>query len=130
MPQSLAGIIAHSDTNSIAAYLPVLKMKCHAEKDPPHSPNSAPWRNLLMAITGNAKRKLAVNVVDSLWRKRLRNCTTNPLPLPNQNNQNKGHKKQSAQRNSSSSAQSSDKKVSDLSDKLGKDGKLTTAERS
>ena len=48
----------------------------------------------------------------------------------NQNNQNKGHKKQPAQCNSSLSAQNSDKKVSDLSDKLGKDGKLTAAERS
>src|ERR1700683_391908 len=56
-------------------------MKCHAKETPPHSPNSAPWHNLLMAVTGNAKRKLAVNVVDSLRRKRVKNRTTNPLPL-------------------------------------------------
>src|ERR1700683_4593520 len=47
----------------------------------------------------------------------------------NQNTQNKGHKKQPAPRNSSSSAQNSNKRVSDLSNKLGKDGKLTAAER-
>ena len=48
----------------------------------------------------------------------------------NQSNQNKTHKKPFAPRDSGSSSQNSDKKTSDLNDKIGKDGKLTLAERS
>jgi len=47
----------------------------------------------------------------------------------NQNNQNKSQKKQFHPCESSSSTHNPDKKKSDLGDKLGKDGKLTTAER-
>jgi len=47
----------------------------------------------------------------------------------NQNNQNKHHKKTPTPHNSGSSAQNSERKTSDLGDKLGRDGKLTTAER-
>jgi len=47
----------------------------------------------------------------------------------NQLNQNKSQKKQFHPRESSSSAHNPDKKKSDLGDKLGKDGKLTAAER-
>jgi Ty3 transposon capsid-like protein/zinc knuckle protein len=48
----------------------------------------------------------------------------------NQNPQNKSRKKQFTPRDSSSTTQNSDKKTSDLGDKLGKDGKLTLAEQS
>jgi hypothetical protein len=34
-----------------------------------------------MAITGNAKKKLVKNMVDSLWRKLLKRHTINLLPL-------------------------------------------------
>jgi hypothetical protein len=34
-----------------------------------------------MAITGKAKKKLVKNVVDSLWRKRLKRHTINLIPL-------------------------------------------------
>jgi len=47
----------------------------------------------------------------------------------NQSGQNKHHKKTPTQHNSGSSAHNSDKKTTDLGDKLGKDGKLTVAER-
>jgi hypothetical protein len=43
--------------------------------------------------------------------------------------QNKPHKKPSASHNSGSSSHNSDRKPSDLGDKIGKDGKLTNAER-
>jgi hypothetical protein len=46
----------------------------------------------------------------------------------NQNNQNKHHKKMPTPHNSGSSAQNSERKTSDLGDKLGRDGKLTAAE--
>ena len=45
------------------------------------------------------------------------------------NNQNKHQKKLFIPRDSGSSSQNSDKKTSDLNDKIGKDGKLTIAER-
>ena len=44
------------------------------------------------------------------------------------NNQNKHQKKLFVPRDSGSSSQNTDKKTSDLNDKIGKDGKLTTAE--
>ena len=44
------------------------------------------------------------------------------------NNQNKHQKKLFIPRDSGSSSQNSDKKTSDLNDKIGKDGKLTAAE--
>src|SRR5882762_632064 len=47
----------------------------------------------------------------------------------NQSGQNKHHKKTPTQHNSGSSAHNSDKKTTDLGDKLGKDGKLTVTER-
>ena len=47
----------------------------------------------------------------------------------NQSNQNKHHKKTPTPHASSSSAQNSERKTSDLGDKLGRDGKLTAAER-
>jgi hypothetical protein len=47
----------------------------------------------------------------------------------NQKPQNKSHKKQFTPRDSGSSPQNPDKRTSDLGDKLGKDGKLTVAER-
>jgi hypothetical protein len=46
-----------------------------------------------------------------------------------QNNHNKSQKKQFTLRESSSSTHNSDRKKSDLDDKLGKDGKLTAAKR-
>ena len=45
------------------------------------------------------------------------------------NNQDKHQKKLFIPHDSRSSSQSSDKKMSDLNDKIGKDGKLTAAER-
>ena len=45
-------------------------------------------------------------------------------------NHNKSQKKQFIPRESGSSSHNSDKRTSDLGDKLGKDGKLTAAERS
>ena len=56
-------------------------MKCHASVNPPNSPNSEPWPNLLMAASGKAKKKLVKNMVDSLWRKRLKGHTINLIPL-------------------------------------------------
>ena len=47
----------------------------------------------------------------------------------NQNSQNKHHKNTSTPHNSSSSARNSEKKTSDLGDKLGKNGKLTATEQ-
>jgi len=47
----------------------------------------------------------------------------------NQGNQNKNQKKPFVPRESGSSSQNSEKKKSDLDDKIGKDGKLTPAER-
>ena len=47
----------------------------------------------------------------------------------NQGNQNKHQKKPFAPRDSGSSSHNSEKKKSDLDDKIGKDGKLTVAER-
>jgi polyhydroxyalkanoate synthesis regulator phasin len=47
----------------------------------------------------------------------------------NSNNSNKHGKKPHPPRDSASSSQNTEKKTSDLGDKLGKDGKLTTAER-
>ena len=47
----------------------------------------------------------------------------------NQGSQSKPHKKPFVPRDSGSSSQNSEKKKSDLDDKIGKDGKLTVAER-
>ena len=47
----------------------------------------------------------------------------------NQNNQNKHQKKLFVPHDSGSSSQNSEKRKSDLDDKIGKDGKLTVAER-
>jgi hypothetical protein len=49
--------------------------------------------------------------------------------LSNQGNQNKHQKKLFVPRESSSSSQNSEKKKSDLDDKIGKDGKLTAVEQ-
>ena len=49
--------------------------------------------------------------------------------LSNQGNQNKHRKKLFALHDSGSSSKNSEKKMSDLDDKIGKDGKLTVAER-
>jgi hypothetical protein len=77
----LVGITAHSDTNSIVDFQPTLRMKCHMSVNPPHSPNSELWANLLMAVTGNAKKTLIENVVDSRRRKTLKRHTINLIPL-------------------------------------------------
>jgi hypothetical protein len=58
-----------------------LRMKCHTSGNLPHSLNSKLWLNLLMAITGNTKKKLVENVVDSLQKKRLKRHTINLIPL-------------------------------------------------
>src|ERR1700692_2313286 len=81
MPPSLVGMTAHFDTNSIADFQPALRMTCHVSENPPHSPHSALLPNPLMAVTGNAKKKLVGNVVDSLRRKRLKRHTINHLLL-------------------------------------------------
>ena len=81
MPPLLVGITVHSDTNSIADFQPASRTKCHMSENPPHSPHSELLRHPLMAITGNIKKRLVENMVDSLRRKRLKNHTINLLPL-------------------------------------------------
>ena len=81
MPPLLVGITMHFDTNSIADFQPASRMKCHALGNPPHFPNSEFWPNQLMAITGNAMKRLVENVVDSLRRKRLKRHTNSLCPL-------------------------------------------------
>ena len=81
MPPSLVGITAHFDTNSIADFQPASRMKCHVSGNPPRFPNSEFSLNQLMAVTGNAMKRLVKNVVDSLWRKRLKKHTNSLCPL-------------------------------------------------
>jgi hypothetical protein len=131
MQPLLAGITVHSDTNFIADFLPTSRMKCHMLVNPPHSPNSELRPNLLMAITGNVKKKFIENVVDSLRRKRLKRHTINLLPLHQPRTIRTNHR-----RNNSLCANLAHPlttlilKKLDLGDRLSKDGKLTTTERS
>ena len=129
MPLLLVGITAQSDTNSITDFQPALRMKCHVSKNTSHSPNSVLLPNLLMAVTGNVKKRLAENMVDSLWEKKTEKVHHQPPSSSStQNTQNKSQKKQFVLCESSSSAHNSEKRMLDLSDKLSKDSKLTVTE--
>ena len=57
------------------------------------------------------------------------NKSQNQQTSSSNDNQNKHQKKLFVPHDSGSSSQNSDKKTSDLNDKIGKDGKLTAAER-
>src|ERR1700685_2163215 len=81
MQPLLVRITTHSGINFIMDFQAALRMKCHTSVNLPHSLNSKLWLNLLMAITGNTKKKLVENVVDSLQRKRLKRHTINLIPL-------------------------------------------------
>src|SRR6202040_2939792 len=78
-----------------------------------------------MDAIGNEKKKLGESEICNL-RKR------NPINRPSSNNSKKDSKnntKKNQSSNQGGSSSNSEKKNPDLSDKLGKDGKLTQAER-
>ena len=126
---SPVGITTHSDTSSTVDFWPTWRTKCHVSVNPICP---ALWT-------------LALSIDNHYWEWEEETCrehggqssekkTDKPQNQPstsssNRNSQNKHHKKMSTPHNSGSSAQNSEKKMSDLGDKLGKDGKLMAIEQ-
>src|ERR1700722_6272957 len=81
-----------------------------------------------MDVIGNEKKRLGESENHNLQKRNPNNRqTNNPFPtIPKKDSKNNAKKNQSS--NQGSSLSNSKKKNPDLSDKLGKDGKLTQAE--
>ena len=125
--RSPVGIAAHSNTSSTMDVQPASRTKCCALVNPTRFPLSELWNSQSITAIGNEKKRHAENVVDSHRRKGLTNHKIRPLPLP---------QIRTARTNTTrkcllctTPAQNSERKMSDLGDKLGRDGKLMAAER-